>query len=308
MPPSTPLPLKTRVISLILLILLGFIWGSGYTLAKFAVTHGVSPLGYAFWQSLGPALCVLVFVVLSRDRFVWDKAHLRYYAVTGFLGIALPNTNMYMVAAHLPAGLLAIIVNTVPILTYPLALLWQLERFSGLRFIGVILGFSGIVCIVLPSTLGSVAIIGNAWACLALLSPLSFSLAALYIHKKRPLETSAISLTAGMLSLSTVFLLPLMLYSHSFYPLVHLNAPELVVILEIILSTIGYILFFILIRRAGAVYYSLVGGIVALTGLFWGYWIYNETLSARDVYATALILLALALLSVKRTKKKPDNT
>ncbi len=296
-------PLKTRAIPLILLIALGFIWGSGYTLAKFAVTHGVSPVGYAFWQSLGPALLVILFVLFSRDRFVWDKEHLRYYAVTGLLGIALPNTNMYIVAAHLPAGLLAIIVNTVPILTYPLALLWQLERFSGLRFLGVIVGFSGILCIVLPATLGLATFsTANAWACLALISPVSFSLAALYIHKKRPAETSAISLTAGMLSLSTVFLLPLMLYSHSFYPLTRLNAPELVVLLEIVLSSVGYILFFILIRRAGAVYYSLVGGIVALTGLFWGFWIYDETLSQRDIYATLLILAALALLSLKVNK------
>lgn len=296
--------LKNRVIPLILLIVLGFIWGSGYTLAKFAVTHGVSPLGYAFWQSLGPAILVTLFVLLGRDRFVWDKAHLRYYAITGLLGIALPNTNMYIVAAHLPAGLLAIIVNTVPVFTYPLALLLQLERFSTPRFLGVIIGFSGILCIVLPTTLDLTTITtANAWAYLALLSPLSFALAALYIHKNRPAETSAISLTAGMLCLSTVFLIPLMLYSHSFYPLTHLSAPELVVILEIVLSSIGYILFFILIRRAGAVYYSLVGGIVALTGLFWGYCIYKETLSRLDMYATLLILSALILLSIKTNRK-----
>ena len=94
-----------------------------------------------------------------------------------------------------------------------------------------------------------------------------------------------------------------MFYGHGFYPLTHLNAPELVVILEIILSSIGYILFFILIRRAGAVYYSLVGGIVALTGLFWGFWIYDETLSRLDIYATLLILAALVLLSLKMNRK-----
>lgn len=298
--------LKTSAVPLILLVLLGFIWGSGYTLAKFAVTHGVSPLGYAFWQSLGPALLVILFVLCSKDRFAWDKAHIRYYAVTGLLGIALPNTNMYIVAAHLPAGLLAIIVNTVPILTYPLALLWQLERFKPLRFLGVIIGFMGILGIVLPTTGISVAT-GRAWACLALLSPLSFSLAALYIHKKRPPHTSAISLTAGMLIFSTLFLLPLMFFSRGFYPLVELNAPTLVVILEIILSSIGYILFFILIKRAGAVYYSLVGGIVALTGLFWGFFIYGERLNHMDIYATLFILSALALLSLPLTTQEKNT-
>lgn len=297
--------IKISMVPLVLLVLLGFIWGSGYTLAKFAVTHGVSPLGYAFWQSLGPALLVSLYVFFTKEAFVWDKTHLLYYAVTGFLGIALPNTNMYLVVAHLPAGLLAIIVNTVPILTYPLALFWQLEHFRLLRLAGVILGFIGILCILFPTQIGLSATSGQTgWACLALLSPLSFALASLYIHKKRPPQASAISLTVGMLIFSTVFLIPLMGYTRSFYPLVHLGAAEGVVILEIILSTIGYILFFILIKWAGAVYYSLVGGIVALTGLFWGYLIYDESLNVLDVYATLLILCALALLSLPfRTKK-----
>ncbi len=287
--------IHTKLIPLILLISLGFIWGSGYTLAKFAVTHGVSPLGYAFWQSLGPALFVTSFVLLSQRRFLCDKTQLRHYAVTGLFGIALPNTNMYLVAAHLPAGILAIIVNTVPILTYPLALLWRLEQFRLLRLLGVIAGSIGILGIVIVGSHASMNF--NGWACLALLSPLSFAVTALYIHKQQPLQTSAIQLTAGMLLFSTLFLLPLMLYGKGFYSLLQWNAATAVVILEIILSSIGYILFFILIKRAGAVYYSLVGGIVALTGLFWGYIIYHETLTAIDIYATLLILTALGILS-----------
>ncbi len=288
---------KANSVSLGLLVLLGFIWGSGYTLAKFAMTHGVMPLGYAFWQSLGPALLVTGFIFLTRQGLPYDKAHLRYYAITGFLGIALPNTNMYFVAAHLPAGILAVIVNTVPILTYPLALAFRLERFQWLRCIGVIAGVLGILSIV---GLSQALIAGhlNLWACLALISPLSFACAALYIHKKRPQGTAAISLTAGMLGFSTLFLLPLMIAVGGFYPLTLSFSPaEGVILLEIILSSAGYILFFILIARAGPVYYSLVGGIVALTGLFWGFIIYQERLTSSDLYATLVILLALVLVS-----------
>src|SRR5688572_26901230 len=116
---------KTRsLLPLTILLLLGFIWGTGYTIARYAVTHGVTPLGYSFWQSLGPAI-FLTLVALVRRQHVVKKSirSFPYLIVCGLTGIALPNSNMYVAASHLPAGLLAVIVNTVPIFSYVLALL-----------------------------------------------------------------------------------------------------------------------------------------------------------------------------------------
>ena len=45
--------MNNRILSVILLISLGLVWGSGYAIARFAVTNGVTPLGYTFWQCLG---------------------------------------------------------------------------------------------------------------------------------------------------------------------------------------------------------------------------------------------------------------
>ena len=90
---------------LLTLILLGFIWGTGYTIARFAMTHGVPPLGYSFWQSLGPAVMVgLISVLLQRNSFKkLTIPSLQYYLISGLTGIVIPNTTMYFAAPHLPA-------------------------------------------------------------------------------------------------------------------------------------------------------------------------------------------------------------
>lgn len=65
--------------SILLLIVLGFIWGSGYTLAKFAMTNGVNPLGYAFWQSLGPALLLTLVSFFTKQTRLLHPVYWPYF-------------------------------------------------------------------------------------------------------------------------------------------------------------------------------------------------------------------------------------
>ena len=52
---------KRPVPALALLIFLGALWGSGYALARYAISAGVPFLGYAFWQTVGPACLLLSY-------------------------------------------------------------------------------------------------------------------------------------------------------------------------------------------------------------------------------------------------------
>ncbi len=286
-------------ISLILLFTLGITWGSGYSIAKYATTNGVNPLAYAFWQSLGPAILMLLIGFMRRSigKITWT--HWRYFLISGLLGIAIPNTNMYFAAAHLPAGLLAVVVNTAPILTYPIALLAKQERFQGLRMAGVICGVTGIFCILLPQARlpDSSEFI---WLLQTLLSPLCFSLCAVFIARYYPPQEDALTLAAGMLMCSSIFLTPFVISEHAFYvlhPFTHF--PDAMVMLEILLSSLGYVLMFLLLKHAGPVFYSLVGGIVVITGIFWGGKIFHEVLSFWEVIAMGLIFLGISLVSAR---------
>ena len=290
-------------LSLLLLVLLGFIWGSGYTLAKYAMTHGVPPLGYSFWQSAGPAFLLTVFCLINYRGTLFQVSYWPYYLVCGLLGIAIPNTNMYFIASHIPAGLLAVLVNTVPLIVYPLALLSNQERFDRWRIMAISLGMVGILMIITPSTQG----ILSYWTILTLITPTAFALCSIYISAFQPKNLTALEAASGMLVGATLFLIPLVIQQHAFYPL---TAPftivKQIVILEIILSSIGYFLFFKLIRLAGPVFYSLTGGVVSLTGLFWGFIVFKEIPNAVQWVAIAFICSALFLLSWRQSNQFKD--
>lgn len=298
---------KIFAMPLALLLLLGIIWGTGYSIARFAMTSGVPPLGYSFWQSLGPAILIST-LVFSRQRFQKkiSLSHTYYYLICGLTGIVIPNTNMYFASPHLPAGLLAVIVNTVPVMAYPLALLAKRESFHWMRCLGIILTVTGIMLIIIPkASLPSPTMIP--WVFSALITPLSFAFCSVFISRYRPQHTDSLSLSSGTLIASSILLLPLVLFHKDFYML-HLppTLADSVIILEIILSSIGYILFFQLIKIAGPVYYSLVDSIVAMTGLFWGFVIFHERLN--EWTSLAVFLIILSLLLVNKYQKSMVNS
>ncbi len=291
--------LKT-IKAILLLILLGFIWGSGYSLAKFAMTNGVSPLGYAFWQSLGPATLLTIFCVATKKTLMLRPQYWSYFLLCGLVGIAIPNTNMYFIASHIPAGLLAVLVNTVPLLVYPLALLSGQEKRDRWRFFALLVGMTGILLIIGISTAG----LYSSWTLLAMLTPLGFALCSIYIGAKQPREINSLQAASGMLLAATLLLTPLVISQHAFYSLSGpLTVVKQIIILEIVLSSLGYLLFFMLIRMAGPVFYSLTGGIVSLTGLFWGYLVFGETPTSVQSMAVALVIFALFLLSWRQSRQ-----
>lgn len=291
--------MKLRFIDypLFLLLLLGFIWGCGYSLSRYALTHGVSPLGYAFWQTLGPALLLGITGGFRRGGRLRNPADWRFFLVCGLAGIAIPNTNMYFLAPHLPAGMLAVLVNTVPLIIYPMAIFLGMERFDSLRFLAVVLGVFGVMSLV------TAPLSVNMYTLAALLTPLAFAACSLYIASLGKHAPMAQESACGMLLAATLLLLPLVLSTHSYYSLsVFPNAVQSVVLLEILLSTMGYVLFFRLIRLAGPVFYSLVGGVVALTGIFWGRVLFDERLTLRETLACACITGAVFLVSWRQSR------
>lgn len=285
------------VISFSLLLLLGMVWGTGYSIARFAMTNGVPPLGYSFWQSLGPAIIIGIISLFTARRVTMSVSRLRFYIITGLTGIVIPNTTMYFAAPHLPASILAMIVNTVPVIAYPMALLARLETFNWQRMFGIFLAFIGLMLIIIPkSSLPSPDLVP--WALTTLITPISFAFCSIYIARFRPEGTGSMTLSAGMLILSSIILIPLVIGTDSFYNFNYPMQPQdWVIVLEILLSSLGYVLFFQLIRIAGPVYYSLVDTIVVMTGLFWGRVIFDEHLTAWTTAAVIFIIFALLLVT-----------
>lgn len=128
--------------------------------------------------------------------------------------------------------------------------------------------------------------------------PLAYACCSIYIGIYQPKSIDALPAACGMLITATLILIPILIKQHTFYLLMPpFTLPKQAILLEILLSSLGYILFFKLIHVAGPVFYSLTGGVVALTGLLWGFIIFQEIPNHTQCIAALGIILAIFLLS-----------
>ena len=287
-----------------LLLALGLLWGSGYAIARYCVTHGVPPLGYSLWQSLGPALLLSLLAFLNKKLpFQLTSPFLGFALMAGTLGIALPNSVMYFASAHLPASLVAILVNTVPLFIYPLALIFKVERYQNKRLIWIIIAVAGLILLNLaPHDLSQNFLPWSLWV---LAAPLSFALCAVLIQPLQPKNLNALGAASLMLMASSIILAPIVWRTGSFYTLDFQHPVDFWILLEILLSSLGYVLFFRLIKLAGPVYYSLTGAVVAITGTVLGLLIFKETLGIQGLLA--LLLILAAILGMSNAQQKSLN-
>ena len=162
------------LLSIALLILLGIDWASGYAIAGYVMHHGVPPNGYAFWQSVGPLVCLFVLQLLRRDLSL-IRGGIKYALGCGLFGIVIPNLLIYYTARHVDSGVLTLLANTAPLFTYLLALTLHQERFNTLRFLFVVLGFIGILIVVTPLQINLESHLHSNWLYVALIIPICYA-------------------------------------------------------------------------------------------------------------------------------------
>ena len=138
---GTPHPLVRFAPALFILI-----WASGYVVAKAAAPHA-EPLTFLLWRYLGTTVLMLLLAVVAGIR--WPSAAAAAHLAVAGIGMQAFYLGGVWVAISegMPAGISALIVNLQPVLTAALAFLVH-ERVSRRQWLGVALGFGGVVLVV----------------------------------------------------------------------------------------------------------------------------------------------------------------
>lgn len=274
-------------------------WASGYAIAGYCMTHGVPAYAYAFWQSFGPCLLLLLIQVVRKDLWL-ARSGLVYAILCGVFGIVIPNLLIYFAAQHLPSAILTVIANIAPLFTYILAILFKDEKFQGLRCGLVSLGLLGIGLIILPNQHSLGLNLGSNWLWIALFIPLSYAFSSVYVSKFYPGQGNVLNYAFWMLMVATLCVSSLAVLNHGYYELRWRDLNSELIILEILLSTVGYILLFIILQRVGAVYYSLVNAVAVVSGVFYGWLIFDQHFTLLTMIAIGIILISIVGLTISQ--------
>jgi len=290
-----------------MLIVLGVVWGLTIPLTKIAVSTGHKPPGLIFWQLVVVTLLLSVVAFMRRTGPVFDSRHLRYFAMLGLLGTILPNSISYLAVAHLPAGVMGIVIASVPMFTLGIDLGINSERPSYRRVLGVCLGAAAVVLLIGPQA--SLPEPEQAFYVLvALVAPLCYGLEGNYIASRSPPQADPVATLLGASAIGTVMALPIALATGSWVnPLLPWGAAEWALVISSALHALAYTGYIWLVGVAGAVFSSQIAYVVTVSAVFLSALILRESYSGWVWSALVLMIAGLALVQPRPATQSLQN-
>lgn len=287
-----------------ILLSVGIGWGATQPLGKIATSSGHGPFGLIFWQLV---VCVLVLgtISLARGRgLVLRRAALRFYVVVAVLGTLVPNAAFYVSVTRLPAGIMSILISTVPLIAFPLALILRSERFSFRRLIGLLLGLGGVAMIALPgASLPDRAMV--AFLPLALVGPLFYALEGTYVARYGMAGMDPVQAMFGASVAGLLLCLPVTLALGQFFWPLPLGRPELALAASSSLHALLYATYVWMAARAGAVFAAQTSYVVTGAGVLWAMLLLGERFSPVLWLALVIMLFGVALVQPRSPARSP---
>lgn len=287
---------STRATFGAILVLMGVGWGLTQPLGKIAASSGHGAYGLVVWQQV---VCVIVLgaISLARGRGLRFRAEaLRFYLVVAVLGTVIPGMTFYTSIARLPSGIMSILISTIPLMAFPMALLLGLDRFSWKRVLGLLLGLAGVCLIALPQTsLPDPAMVG--FLPLALLGPLCYALEGTYVSRFGTGGMDAVQAMFGAALMGLILCLPIMIWQgQGFVMPIPPGPAEWALIASSAIHGLLYACYVWLAARAGAVFAAQTSYIVTASGVVWAMVLLGERFSPWVWAAAAVMLLGLSLV------------
>jgi drug/metabolite transporter (DMT)-like permease len=231
---------------------------------------------------------------------VLTPAALRFYVVVAVLGTIIPNGTFYASVAHLPSGIMSIIIAMIPMLAFPMALALGMDRFTGLRLAGLALGLIGVALLAAPGIeFGGAALPDPArlaWLPLALIGPLFYAIEATYVAHRGTAGMDALQAMLGASLAGLILCLPVMLALGQGYSPLPLGRDDAALALSSALHALLYATYVWLAATAGSVFAAQSSYLVTGAGMLWAMALLGERPSAMVWLALAVMLAGVALV------------
>ena len=280
-----------------LLITLALLWGGSYFYIAIAIKVLPALTIVAFRVVLGAALLYLAVratgAAMPRDGASW-----RAYFVMGFLNNVVPFSLIAWAQGHVASGLAAILNATTPLFAVVFAhYLTGDERMTGGRVAGLIVGFAGVVVMIGPDALGGMN--SDLMAELALLlASVFYAVSPIYARRFGRAGHAPIVSATGQFTAAAVMMVPLTLVIDRPWtlPVPGAEVWAALIALAALSSAVAYIIYYRLLKTAGAVNLLLVTFLVPVSAILLGAVFLHERLALADFAGMGLIALGLAAI------------
>jgi drug/metabolite transporter (DMT)-like permease len=274
-----------------LLLLLSALWGGSFLLIKIGV-ETLTPLWVAGLRILIGGLALLLLLGLRRTALPRGKAVWMRLSFMGLVGNLIPFALIGWGELQVPSALAAILMAMVPLIVVILAHFAVAdEPLTRGKLLGIVLGSAGLIVLIGPSALAGIG--GHVAGELAILAATACYAASALVARGLP-AIGADAASAGMLLVAA----PVALLAAGFLDPPARLAPSLPSLLAagalgVMCTGFGYVLFFRILKSAGAGFASMNNFLVPLFGVIYGWIGLGERLPASAFAALVLIFCGL---------------
>ena len=289
------------------LIGLALIWGVSFLFIKLAVRDMSPEMLLLFRTVFGFVTLAVIVRAMGRPLF-GEGWRTRIFSFT-FMAVTnavIPWIAIAWGEERMASGLASILNSTTTLWTAVL-IYWVVpaERPTVLNYVGVLIGFAGVVVLVYPDV-SAHGVSGSFFGAMAVVvASISYAVNALYQRRKMR-SVSVFEVSLGLLAAGMVFAIPLAAPS---VPHLHLHLVSLAsaVALGAGGTGIAYLLYYYVMNTLGAVRAAGVTLLVPITAVFWGVALLGETLSAPIVIGMLVILAGVVLTNLRPARRRTPS-
>ncbi|MCI4328626.1 MAG: EamA family transporter [Thermoplasmata archaeon] len=282
--------------NLLLLILVGLIWGSAYPVIRYGLLDGATPIVFAASRY---ALSAVAIAVLAAATGV-ARPNARALGLSALLGlpiVGLYGLFLYVGEQTTSGGLAAILIAVTPLLTAVFALLLLPgESLGRAGYVGLIVGFLGVVILVFPPP--GVVLASSIWGPVAVFAAaLSFAIGSVLLRRQRPEGETlwGVSVQFAVATVALAAVLPAL----EPHPTLPLNSGGLLALAYLVLlpSLVGYALYFYLHHQVGPGRANVVAYVNPVAAISIGTLLFGESFQLWELAGFALVIAGLTILT-----------
>ena len=275
-----------------MLFFLGLIWGSSFLFIKFTVLS-LKPLTAVLLRMMVASLCLFVYLKIKKKNLPLEKNDIANYIVIAIVGNIFPFFLVSWAEISINTNITGIIMGLMPLTTVFLAYFFvKEEKINIYTFLGIFLGFCGLFFLLdiiankNTSLLPQLAVI---------ISTISFAVGTIYIRKIPNFDP--LYMLAGSTYFAFFILIPLVfIFDDPFNASATNQSIIFGIILGILNTAIGGLIFFKLIKLSGAAFTSTVNFITPFVAIIWGYIFLNESLNLNQILGFIFILIGIYIV------------
>ncbi len=288
-----------------LLTILAAVWGSSFMFIKIAV-ETIPALPMTSGRLGIAALVGLAVMFAMKQRLPSGLKTWGLMVIVAIFGNALPFALISWGEEGVDSGLAAILMAVMPLTTILLVHFFtDDEKLNLWKMIGVVLGIVGVIVLMGPTKLVHLGddIVRQVSITFA---AVCYGIATLFVKKIK--DVPQISMTAGILALSALVMLPFGLLTASYVELTPSTVSLIAMVLLGVLHTAAAnLLAYSIVRRLGATFFAQLNFMVPLFGVLFAVLFLKETISWNAGFALLIILLGVGIARYGILKSLKQN-